>query len=90
MARYYFHSRDANDEVLDPDGFECSDLKAVIATALNGARDIIAGGARNGEIDLSVRIDVENEAGRIVHSLAFRDAVRITGCERTVGDAIAA
>ncbi|MDB5694779.1 MAG: hypothetical protein JWN21_322 [Sphingomonas bacterium] len=78
MARFYFHSRDPDGEVLDPDGVECRDLGTVADYALRNARDVIAGGAQEGIIDLTVRIDVEDEAGCIVHSLAFGDAVTIT------------
>ena len=44
--------------------------------SLLAARDIIAADAKDGEIDMTYRIDVEDTSQRIVHS-EFEDAVSI-------------
>lgn len=72
------HLRDGGDDVLDDDGVELPDLEAVKSATLIVARDIMAGDLRNGEIDLRFQIDVENEAGAVVYSLPFEEAVRVT------------
>ena len=77
MARYFFHLRDGHDETLDPEGAEFGDMDAVREAVLAGARDLIAGDAQQGVIDLRFRLEAENEAGEVVHSLPFRQAVRI-------------
>lgn len=72
MHKYFFHLRDSGDEVLDPDGMLMS-ADAIAGAALVQARDCVAGG----RLDLHSRIDVHDEAGKVVHSLAFGDALEI-------------
>ena len=76
MPRYFMHLRDGADEVLDPEGTEMS-ADAIAGAALHAARDCMAGDVRAGQLDLRYRIDVHDENGAIVHSLAFSDAVEI-------------
>jgi hypothetical protein len=77
MARYFLHLRDSVDELLDPDGEEFADMEALKAAVVLSARDLMAGDIRNGVIDFRYRIDAEDEAGRIVYSLAFKHAVNV-------------
>jgi hypothetical protein len=77
MTKFYFHLRDHTDELLDPEGVECVDAHAIATKALSAARDCIAGDAKDGSIDLRYRIDVENAANTIVHSIEFEEAVVI-------------
>jgi hypothetical protein len=77
MPLYFFHLRDGVDVLLDGDGREFDDIDAVAKAALVEARAIIAEEARNGRIMLDQHIDVENDAGRIVHRLSFADAIEI-------------
>ena len=77
MARYFFHLRDGRDETLDQEGVEFSDMDAVREAALVGARDLIAGDAQQGVIDFRFRLEAEDEAGEIVYSLPFKQAVRV-------------
>ena len=77
MARYFFHLRDGRDETLDQEGSEFSDMDAVRQAVLVGVRDLIAGDVLQGVIDFRFRVEAENEAGEIVYSLPFKQAVRI-------------
>ncbi len=77
MPRYFFHLRDGEDILLDPEGRELNHPGALEQMALNEARSIISDDVRSGRITLIQRIDVENEAGQLIHSLRFVDAVRI-------------
>ena len=77
MARYFLHLRDGRDETLDEEGSEFADIDAVRAAVLVGARDLIAGDVLQGVIDFRFRLEAENEAGEIVYSLPFKQAVRI-------------
>jgi hypothetical protein len=70
------HLRDSSDEVLDPDGLLMPE-DAIAGAALFAARDCMAHDIRSGGIELKYRIDVHNEAGEIVHTLEFSDAVTI-------------
>lgn len=77
MARYYFHLRDGEDITADPEGREFDTVEAMVAATLREARSIISHEAMAGRIKLHQRIDVETEAGKVVHSLDFAEAVTI-------------
>ena len=78
MSRFYLHLRDHVDQVLDPEGREFADMAAVIKAVRAGALDTLANELkRGGIIDLRYRIDAENDAGEIVYTLPFADAVTI-------------
>jgi hypothetical protein len=79
MPLYFFHLRDGEDILLDPEGTYLEGQAAIEKTALEAARSIIGDDALKGHISLRHHIDVEDEAGSIVHCLAFNDAVTITG-----------
>jgi hypothetical protein len=77
MAIYYFHLCDGTDVLLDPDGREVeSDLLA--SAALAEARAIIAADATAGHIYLDQHIEVHDTNGKVVHQVAFEDAVQIS------------
>jgi hypothetical protein len=78
MARYFLHLRDGADELLDPEGDDFSNAEAMQKQVLLSARDVIAGDARLGEINLAQRIDAETDTGVIVHTLEFEDAVAVS------------
>jgi hypothetical protein len=77
MPVFLFHLRDGVDRTLDPEGMELPDMDAAKREALRAARDVTAHEAIGGKLDLNLRIDVEDENGTIVYSLAFRDAFEI-------------
>ncbi len=79
MPLYYFHLRDGVDVLLDPEGKYLEGQVAIEKTALAAARSLISDDALSGHIGLQHHIDVEDEAGKVVHCLDFNDAVRITG-----------
>lgn len=76
MPKFFFHLRDSTDEVLDPDGVQMP-LEAVAGAALLQARDCMSADVRKGTLDLHYRIDVHDEAGEVVHSLRFEDALEV-------------
>ncbi|QZH74214.1 MAG: hypothetical protein JY451_10960 [Erythrobacter sp.] len=80
MARYFFHLRDGQDLLLDPDGRELPDMEAVAAATLREAREIISHDAREGRIKLDYHLDVQDTGGQLVHRLDFEDAVVVTRC----------
>jgi hypothetical protein len=77
MARYFFHLRDGQDVLLDPDGIDLPDPVTIVAKALAAARSILSADALEGRLQLDLRIDVEDEGGSLVHRLAFADAIAI-------------
>jgi hypothetical protein len=77
MPRFYFHLHDRFGAVPDPDPRELADLEVVRAQALKGARSIICEDVSEGRVDLTGRIDVLDEAGQLVLSLPFSEAVEL-------------
>lgn len=74
---YYFHLRNGDDVLLDPEGRELDIRSTVELATLVQARGLISQDALDGRIDLAYHLDVEDEAGLVVHSLPFSDAVEI-------------
>lgn len=79
MPLYFFHLRDGDDILLDPDGRVLEGPEAIAQRALAEARALISEEARLGRIRLDQRIDVEDAGGQVVHRLPFDEAVEITG-----------
>jgi len=77
MSLYFFHLRDGTDVLLDPEGRDLPGAAAIAASTLAEARHLISQDALTGTIKLNQRIDVEDRAGTVVHSLEFQDAVHI-------------
>lgn len=78
MSLYFFHLCDGHEVVIDPEGREIALPEEVSGYALREARAIISQDALAGKIVLEQRIEVRDEAGTLVHKLAFRDAVTIS------------
>jgi hypothetical protein len=76
VPRYFFH---VYDDVIaqDEEGAELPNLAAARLNALAGARDLISEQVRRGYFVLSHWIDVVDEQGEKVLTVAFRDAVDI-------------
>jgi hypothetical protein len=77
MPLFYFHLHDRFGAVPDPDPRELPDLDVVRAQALKGARSIISEDVYEGRVDLTGRIDVLDDAGNMVLSLPFSEAVEL-------------
>lgn len=71
------HLRNRAGEMLDLEGTECFYRDALRKLVLLNARGLIAADVMGGVIDLSFRIDAEDAAGALVHSLSFADAVKV-------------
>lgn len=82
MPVYFFHLRDGDDVLLDPDGRALSGPESIAECALAEARALIGDEARLGRIRLDQRIEVEDAEGRVVHRLPFAEAVEISGADR--------
>ena len=78
MPRFFFNVYDER-TTIDEVGQELPDLAAAREAAVEEARSILGDEARNGRIDLSHRIEVEDEDRRPVLLLPFSAAVEIEG-----------
>jgi hypothetical protein len=78
VPHYYFHLRDAFEVLHDPDGSEHADPAAAMAYAALQVRGLVSQEVREtGDIRLARHIDVEDQAGLPIDSLAFSDALAI-------------
>jgi hypothetical protein len=77
VALYFFHLCDGHEVVIDPEGREIDDRSRIAEFALKEARAIVSQDALGGRIKLEQRIEVRNDAGKLVLQLSFRDAVTV-------------
>jgi hypothetical protein len=78
MPRFFFNVFD-DATTIDEVGQDLPDVAAAHEAALEEARAILADEVRSGRIDLSHRIEVEDEERRPVLLLPFSAAVEIEG-----------
>ncbi len=78
MPRYRFNVDNSIGFVADEEGRELPDLAAARAEALKGVRSILAEDVLNGRLDLKGRLEVTDEAGEILATIGFADAVDIS------------
>ena len=83
MPLYFMNLRDGTSELLDPEGREFPSLATLRSAVLMTARDLMIGDIHIGLLDLRFRIDAEDDAGTIVYSLSFEDAISIIAPKST-------
>jgi hypothetical protein len=77
--RYYFHLRENGVLILDEEGRELSAPNAAREAAKREARALMASEVLLGKLPLSAALEVQDETGRCVLELSFREAVSIDG-----------
>ncbi|MET0376648.1 MAG: hypothetical protein ABW128_20640 [Rhizorhabdus sp.] len=76
MPNYRFHV--INDiDAPDDEGAEHPNLADAHLKAIDYARDLAAHSVRQGRLNLSHRIDVEDDGGNVLLSVSFGDAIEI-------------
>jgi hypothetical protein len=79
VAHYFFHFRDGRSLLRDGEGRDFASVARMRMAALADARSMIADDALHGNVHLEPSIEVEDAGGAPVYSLAFADAVTVTG-----------
>ncbi|CAA9262451.1 MAG: hypothetical protein AVDCRST_MAG27-2591 [uncultured Craurococcus sp.] len=74
MPRFFFHMRDEDWLVEDPEGSELPDLEAARAKAAEVALDYLVGRLRAGEALDFERVEIWDGAGRMLGTVPFPDA----------------
>jgi hypothetical protein len=72
---YFFHLGGVSFDIEADNGLDYPDDDSARAAAVAGARSMIAADVLNGTLDLSPRIDVTDEQGTQLFSVAFASAV---------------
>lgn len=78
MPRFFMHICNGTGFIEDVEGVDLPDALAARQRALAAARDVMVGDIRDGTLDLSSFIEVEDEAHKLVFTLTFADAVKVT------------
>ncbi len=73
MPIFYFHVRDGDRMVEDPDGAELPDLAAARAKAATAIREAVARPASGGRDLGRRRFEITDERGRLLATVAFLD-----------------
>ena len=79
MARYHLHLHECGTITTDEEGLDRPDMESARHEALVAAREVMCGELMNGKLCLDCHIEVQDEAGRVVHVLPFTQAVEVTG-----------
>jgi hypothetical protein len=77
--RYFFHLRETAAYVFDDEGIELDGTEAARRAAISTARALIASDALLGKLPLASALEIEDEFGRRVIDLPFREAVILDG-----------
>ena len=75
---FYLHIWNGGGFVEDTEGQELPDAEAARKMAVEGLRDILAGELRNGDLNTASFIEIEDEQRRLVRTVSFEEAVRVT------------
>lgn len=77
MPLYFFNLRDRGELIEDEEGSELPDVTAAEQVAIHSARDLMAADIRRGRLFLDNAIVITDEAGGIVSTITFREAIDI-------------
>ncbi len=75
MPRYYFHIRQGNVLVEDPEGIEVAETESLEEEAIEAARDLLAEGDLQGLDRRAWVFAIAGGTGEVVLELPFEDAV---------------
>jgi hypothetical protein len=75
MPRFFMHICDGGGFAEDQEGSEHPDAAAAREAAIKGLRDVMAGELRNGQLNLSSFIEVEDERRTHLFTVTIKDAV---------------
>jgi hypothetical protein len=75
MTQYFFHIRDGDILIEDPDGEEYQSVEAARSGAILSARDLLAARLKSGEILDGQTIEITTADGHVVAIVPFKDAI---------------
>jgi hypothetical protein len=74
---YFFHIVEGDELIRDPEGVEQPDAAAARQAAIDGASALVTDAVKRGERSYGGRLDVEDERGGLVLTVAFRCDVNV-------------
>lgn len=78
MPTFYFTVHDEWGEAADTEGSDLAGADAAVRHAVAGARSLMSDSVKQGKLDLSAFIDIEDRNRAHVSRLGFDEAVTIT------------
>lgn len=79
MPRYFLHVHNSHGAAEDDEGMDADSLSEARERAVAGIRSLLSAEAANGEMNFKGRIDISDEAGKVVLSVPFSEAITIKG-----------
>ena len=79
MPVFHLHLHNAHVDASDEQGHDLPDLDAAKAEALAGIRDFLGHEAKTGTLDFRGQVDIADEAGPILETIASKDAFTFKG-----------
>jgi hypothetical protein len=79
MTRYFLHIHNSHGAAEDDEGTTANSLSEAREHAVAGIRSLLAAEALNGEMNFKGRIDISDEAGKVLLSVPFTDALSVKG-----------
>ncbi|HMC91634.1 MAG TPA: hypothetical protein VKI45_04150 [Allosphingosinicella sp.] len=77
MPLYFLHVFNRTGWSRDDEGQDLPDLAAARGAAVDGIRSILSDEVVHGAIDFEGRVDIVDEAGNLLESVSFADAVEL-------------
>ena len=75
MPRFFFHIRDGDEFIEDPDGSVLRDLEAARAEAIAGARAVLAAKVLAGQVIDGQKFEITDESGNVLELMPFKSAL---------------
>ena len=79
MPRYFLHIYNSHGSAEDDEGLEANSLSEAREVAVKGIRSLLAAEAANGELNFTGRIEISSEAGQLLLTIPFADAITLKG-----------
>jgi hypothetical protein len=77
MPVFFFHLCNGNGFVEDEEGQELSDAPTARTKAVEAMRDLISGEVRNGTLNMSSFIEIEDDHHELIETVTFADAIAV-------------
>lgn len=79
MPNYHLHLINTHVDADDAEGHDLPSLDAARAKAIQGIRGFLGAELVKGALDLRGRVDIEDDAGVVLMTISFTDAISIKG-----------
>jgi len=79
MPHYFLHIHNSHGAAEDDEGADLGSLAEAKERAIKGIRSLLASEATNGEMNFNGHLDISDQAGKVLLSVPFKDAVSVKG-----------